>query len=307
MRTLLGEQLPRLAHNSPPHHQCISVVERVVKVHSPYWSSLVPKSEPIPSGALETSLEDITKWYWSHVCKTEFDLLELPIFDDKFVESFSGRVHVSDEIMGKAGTLVLVAHEADSVVQQGPSIEGNILNCSTTSYLPAFKGYIEEISRSGASLIDVYIPARVWKLRQTSVGTDEEKALYNDFFAYLWDKIIEPSNAKDVFIIANGYAKYAIGKLIDAKKVESKIRGIYIFSSTLYLPIVLPEKARWYQQVSRVYVPGSGQPMGKMIPTKDVYGRCFSAGPDGPLQALNVALSAKTEILDLILPKIKNK
>lgn len=298
MRILLGETPPRLPRPAPPTASCINVIERVVQVQSPFWKCLAPRHHVAPSTAKTIGLGDLLETHWAAVCKDKLDLLSLPILEEDLSKHFSGRVHLSEDILECTGTILLCAHETDTILHT--AIESNVLGPNSANVIqPAFQSTIEAAMKSGAAIIDINFPARVWKLKQTSTGTPEELTAYNNLFIYLWDTFIAPSKAKSVIIISNGIANYAVGKLIDCRPVEDRLETAILLSSTLFLPIVTAGKASWYQKHSKVYVPGSDKPLGTPIPTGNVYGCCFAAAPEGPLQSLNTALGIEPELLKL--------
>lgn len=281
MKILLGRDVPRLARPQPPSHSCLTTIEKVVAIQSQHWKSLVPRTQKLDQAYPSVSIQDLASAYWSQVCTAKFGLLNLPILDERFTQHFENRVHVSDDILNCKNGIVLLAHEVDPIVQDGEYIDSNVVSLGSTKYIPSYKSLIERLQSKGVGIVDVYVPARSWKLRQTNAGPAEDLLAYNEFFLYLWDTFLQASTAKSLFIITNGLTNYAVGKLVDCRPVEDLLKGIALFSSTLFLPIVTPEKGAWYQGHSKVYLPGSDKPLGAQIPTANVYGCCYSAGQDG--------------------------
>lgn len=299
MKILRGRDVPRLIRPQPPSQSCLATIERVVAVQSQYWKSLVPRTHRLKD-TVSVSIQDLASAYWSQVCTLKFGLLNLPILDERFIQHFENRVHVSDDILNCSNGIVLVAHEVDPIVQDSDYIESNIISVGNTKYIPSYKSLIERLQIKGVGIIDVYVPARSWKLRQTSAGPAEDLSAYNEFFLYLWDTFLQASTAKSLFIITSGLPNYAIGKLVDSRPVEDLLKGIALFSSTLFLPIVAPEKGTWYQEHSKVYLPGSDKPLGAHIPTANVYGSCYSGGQD----SIATPLWLEDQLYDYIVSKL---
>jgi histone deacetylase 6 len=314
-RALLGQPAPKFPSKLVPSPAAISVIESVVRIHSVFWNCLTPIQidipRPVPDvGSLD--LQSVLDSHWSHLCKIKFDLLPLSILEDKFVRQFQGRVHISDGLLNEPKSIVIFAHETGSIIQgMAPNNDSNFLDStvdnSVATYQISFLPLIEEIQRirSDCKIIDIHVPARNWKIKQSSAAPSEELALYNEFFQYLWDNYIQLSGATNIFFISTGLSSYAISKIVESRPVEERVKGITIFSSTLFLPIAPQEKAQWYKKVTRVFVPGTEKPIGTALTTADVFGSCFSIGPSDPSQKLLAPAKLKANIVEFVSKRIE--
>lgn len=314
-RSLLGQPAPKFASKLVPSPAAISVVESVVRIHSAYWNCLAPIQVALPKPNLESgslALQSVLDSHWSHLCKIKFDLLPLSIIEDRFVNHFQGRVHVSEGLLNAPKSIVIFAHETGSIFQGMPSTNDssfldNAVDISAATYQVSLLPLIEEIQRTrpDCQIIDIHVPSRTWKLKQSSAAPSDELGLYNEFFLYLWDNYIALSGATNVFYISSGLCSYAISKVAESRPVEEHVKGITVFSSTLFLPIAPQEKAQWYKKVTRVYVPGTEKPLGTALTTADVFGSCFSIGPSDPAQKLLAPAKLKENIVEFISSRIE--
>lgn len=214
MKVLLGEAVPRLPQPMPPSHTCLSIVERVIQVQSEFWSSIVPKSPSIPENPSAKSLTSVVDAYWKAVCRDQFDLLSFPILPEQFRGYFDGRVHVSPNVLDASDALVIFAHEQDMVVQTSP-IDSNIVHQDTAFIQPALSSFIELSLAKDLKVIDICVPRKTWKLRQTSTGSPEDLQLYNQFFLYLWNTIISKCSTRNIVFVSSGLCNYSITKLTE--------------------------------------------------------------------------------------------
>ncbi len=179
-----------------------------------------------------------------------------------------------------------------------------MLDLQRATLLMPFQPYIEQALGDGRAVINVHVPARRWKLKQTATGSVDELSILNDVFLHIWDTYIEPCGAKDVFFVSSGLASYSICHLVDKRDVAGAVRGVVVISPTLFLPISSAERADWYRDNSLVIVP-TRRTEGAPIATNSSFGSCISSGTDDPNEIASVVSRHASRVLAFIKKRSK--
>lgn len=286
VRTLLKESHRCTENSLIASPKAILAIENSISSLSPYWKCLFPKpaqlsiNENTPQIPLSVILDN----FWREECKKNFGLNPITGLlngcSDLFIKKYSNRILASDGILFDPEVLIIFAHETgpihtnsfvSSLCLQSPKIN------QSQPFLPLIQYFH---GQPNYSLIDINLVSRVWKLKQTSLGYESEAQELNLLFSLLWDRIISRSGCKNVFFIASGSPIYSIGNLINTKEVETQLRGCFLFSSSLFVPIInsSPSRSEWYQNNTQVIVP-SQEPIRKAIKNAPpAFGSCFSSG-----------------------------
>jgi hypothetical protein len=120
MKILLGADPPALPSVNPKQ-AAIQTIEKVVQIHSEYWSSLLPKFSPIADGSawiisLEppdsmVSMVDLLATFWSYRLERGYGLAPVdPKEDSKIVP---GTVHMSENIYACSELVVLFQNSSE--------------------------------------------------------------------------------------------------------------------------------------------------------------------------------------------------
>jgi len=174
-------------------------------------------------------------------------MLEHPILKESLAAAFEGRVHLTDNLFSTHRAVVLFAHESSPLFNA--TIGTSLLNPKSTLQHDYYYQYLQASLEREYAIIDLFIPSRKWKLKQTTAGTLEEISLQHELLIYLWDNVLAVSGAKNIFFVGSGFPVYSLANLIDCRQVEETLKGVVLFSSTFYLPITKQEKSEWYKKV----------------------------------------------------------
>lgn len=286
VRILLKEAPPRSEDPMIASPRAIFAVENSVNSHAPYWKCLFPKPAQlsISENTPQFPLSGILDHFWREECKKHFNLNPIPgLFkgcSDSLVQKYSNRILASDGALFSPEVLIIFAHESGPV-HTNSFVSSLCLQPSKINQSQPFLPLIQAFhGQPNYNVIDINLPTRTWKLKQTSLGNEAEGQELNVIFSLLWDRLISRSACRNVFFVAAGTPIYSIGNLINTKDVENQIRGCYFFSSSLFIPIInsSPKRSDWYRRNSQVIVP-SQEPIKKSIGNAPpAFGSCFSAG-----------------------------
>lgn len=311
VRMLLKEAPPAAPGPMIASPKAIYAVENTVINQSPYWKCLFPKPGVIAvNNVPQIPLPVILDQFWREECKKNFNLSPIPgLFkscSDSFAQKYTNRVLVSNSSLFNPDVLIIFAHESGPINSSSFISSLCIQPSKITQSLP-FSTLIEAVSEQSAnySFIDINLPTRSWKLKQTQLGNETESQELNVLFTLLWDRLIGRSECKNVFFIAAGSPIYAIGNLINTREIESQVRGCFFFSSSLFIPIINPARSAWYQRNSHVVVP-SQDPIKKAIGnTAPGFGSCFSSGQWLMADSAAAVGEFKVEILNFIRTRLQ--
>lgn len=156
----------------------------------------------------------------------------------------------------------------------------------------------------GYAVIDVCLPNRAWKLKQTQACSAEIMTAYNAFMLELWDRHISDEDHDEIIFVSSCVLSYSICNLMEQRRLEDRVFGICIISPTLFLPVASQEKGSWYARNSVVIVP-TRMPAGTRIPTNVCYGSCYSSGSDDPIQFTDVVADMTPFICSFVTERIK--
>ena len=313
VRMLLKEAPPKAAAPIIASPKAIFAVENTVISQSPYWKCLFPKPCNISvENAFQVPLPTILDQFWQEECKKMFNLSPIPgLFkscSESFIQKYSNRVLASDGAMFCPETLIIFAHETGPI-QTNSFISSLCIPSSKISQSQPFLNLIRAVTEQSAnySLIDINLPSRSWKLKQTQLGNETESQELNVLFNLIWDRLISRSECKNVFFIAAGSPIYSIGNLINTRNIESQVLGCFFFSSSLFIPIINPSKSAWYQKNSHVIVP-SQEPIKKSINNAAPgFGSCYSAGQWLMSDSCAAVGDFKLEVLNFIRTRLQHK
>lgn len=314
VRILLKEAPPMAPGPMIASPKAILAVESTVICQSPYWKCLFPKPAQILSENIpQTPLPSILDHFWREECKRMFNMVHVPgMFkscSDSFVQKYSNRILTSEGALFSPDVLIVFAHESGPV-HSNSFISSLCLQPSKIAQSQPFLPLLQHVHDQGGSysFVDIQVPARTWKLKQTALTNESESQELNVLFALLWDRLIARSGCKNVFFVASGSPIYAIGNLINMRDVESQIRGCFFFSSSLFIPIInsSPSRSTWYQRNAHVVVP-SQEPIRKAIGAAAPFGACFSAGQWLMADSAAAVGDFKMEILNFIRTRTLQK
>lgn len=166
--------------------------------------------------------------------------------------------------------------------------------CST---LPASLGFV-----------NICVPSRPWKLKQAGFGDERECEELKLLFLLLWDQVIARSGCRKVFFVAAGAPAFGITNLLHRRDVTSVVQGVYLFSSTLFLPLVdVPGPSAWYKRNSVVVVPSSQERGAVIAGVQDKFGKCISGGQVLMADSGAMVSSFEKEILQFIRERAQIK
>lgn len=262
-KVLLGHSPPStpLSQWPCPSDAAMEAIHRTLRAHSSYWRCLVPRWHPQPvrevavkraqgddvvgdgneSGLPEApSLPSLIKQSW-------LDRLESAGFE---MVAKNGHFHAM-HLRRHQKRLLVIAHEWAAVQCHGHLLLSDALPPQRLSLDQPWAEWISKAMSCGWSCLDLCTPPRSWKLRQ-SPPTGSAALQLNEqhtLLLQLWRQ--EVTRYDEVVIISSGQLSYSIANLIDeaGEAAVERIRSIFIFSSTLYLPIVSVDRAEWYRQV----------------------------------------------------------
>ena len=313
VRTLLKEAPPRSEAVMVASPKAIFSVENSIISLSPYWKCLFPKPAQlsISENTPQFPLSAILDYFWREECKKHFNLAPVRgIFkgcSDSFTQKYINRVLATEEAIYSPDVLIIFAHES------GPVHTNNFMSslCLQSAKINQSQPFLpllqEAHNQANYSCIDINLPARTWKLKQTALGNELESHELNVLFALLWERLISRSGCKNVFFVASGSPIYSIGHLINSRDIDSRVRGCFFFSSSLFIPIINSTQARseWYQKHSHVVVP-SQEPIKKVINNAaPAFGSCFSAGQWLMTDSAAAVGDYKMDILNFIRTRIQ--
>lgn len=313
VRILLKEAPPQSSTPMIASAKGIAAVENSVISLSPYWKCLFPKPAnlSINENTPNYPLSMIVDIFWREQCQKFFEVTTIPgIFkncSESFEMKYMNRVLATQGALFSPDVLIVFAHES------GPIYTGNFMSslclqaAKVNLNLP-FQALLTAAHHTSAySFIDINLPTRIWKLKQTSLGYETESQELNALFTLLWDRLIYRTGCRNVFFVAAGSPIYSIGHLINTRDVEAQVKGCYFFSSTLFIPVInaSPSRAEWYQKNSQVVVP-SQEPIKKAINNAaPSFGSCFSAGQWLMADSSAAVGDFKSDILNFIRTRIQ--
>ena len=311
VRILLKEAPPMSPGPMIASPKAIFAVENTVINQSPYWKCLFPKPSNISvKNAPHVPLPIILDQFWREECKHNFNLSPIPgLFktcSDSFAQKYSNRVLASNSALFNPDVLIIFAHESGPI-NSASFISSLCIQPSKITQSQPFSTLIKAVGEQSTnySFIDINLPTRSWKLKQTQLGNEVESQELNVLFTLLWDRLISRSECKNVFFIAAGSPIYAIGNLINTREIEAQVRGCFFFSSSLFIPIINPVRSSWYQRNSHVVVP-SQDPIKKSISNAAPgFGSCFSSGQWLMTDSSAAVGEFKVEILNFIRTRLQ--
>lgn len=247
-------------------------------------------------GARASNRADVLNVFWRERCLGVHNLIPLPLADDYLQRHFSDKVFASDSLLTSTDRIVVLAHESGSLLSG--NIECNLLDPHRAHLLMPFDAYLSEARSRGASIIDICLPPRRWRLKQTHTDTQELLAL-SDLFLHLWDYFLALSEAQSVCFVTCGLSSYALCNLLDKRTVDLKVRRLAVISPTLYLPVASAERAEWYKQHSLVLIP-TKRPEGAAVTTNPSFGNCISSGTEDPDEISRVIVLNRARIMGFL-------
>ena len=285
VRILLKEAPPRADRPMIASPRAITAVENAVINQAPYWKCLFPKPAQlsISENTPQIALPEILDHFWRDECGKKFNLAPLSgLFNncsDSFVKKYLNRVLGSEGVTFCPDVLVIFAHESGPI-HSSSFISSMCLQSNKINQSHPFLPLIQSVHQSNYSFIDINLPPRMWKLKQTALGNEAESQELNVLFSLLWDRLIVRSGCKNVFFVASGSPIYAVGHLINTHDIESQIRGCFLFSSSLFIPIInfSPAKSDWYKRNSYIVVPSQEPIKNAITNAASSFGSCHSAG-----------------------------
>lgn len=310
LRTLMGEAPkaypPDWSFDISP--SALDAINETIKYQSNFWSSLHPKSYKIPESPI--SLNDCLTQCWSQLCQTCYGLLPLSLQRSKELStsdlsSFSYAIHASKSVFDTGSRcIVLYFHEAGVLFHE--NLSNNMVAGNQAKVLLPQTDLLQVLQKIKCSVIDVTTPSKAWKLKQASAGSKDELEFYRNILMQLWDKLLNAAAINvPIFLIGSGILSYTIPHLLENRpESESLISGIVIFSPTLFIPVMSPEKAEWYKKRSLIFLP-TRRPIGTAIPTNAAYGNCVSSGTDGPNLFHEVITSTCNDVENFINDKLR--
>ena len=313
VRMLLKEAPPCSESPMIASPKAIFAIENSVNSHSPYWKCLFPKPAllSINDNTPQFPLSAILDQFWREECKKNFNLNPIAgLFrgcSDSIVQKYSNRILASEGALFNPEVLIIFAHESGPI-HTNSFVSSLCLQSSKINQSQPFLPLLQALQgQSNYNIIDINLPNRIWKLKQTSLGNETEGQELNVIFSLLWDQLISRSGCRNVFFVAAGTPIYSIGHLINTKDVENQIKGCYFFSSSLFIPIInsSPKRSEWYQRNSQVIVP-SQEPIKRAIGNAPAaFGSCFSAGQWLMADSAAAVGDFKMEILNFIRTRLQ--
>jgi hypothetical protein len=178
--------------------------------------------------------------------------------------------------------MVVFAHESGPLLHAGiipsTSLQGSRI-AQYTPFLDLMQACSSLSDKHRIGLVNLAVPARTWKLKQTGFGDERECEELKTLMLLLWDQVILRSGCKKIFFVSAGAPSFAVTNLMHRREVIGLVQGIFIFSSTLYLPLVdAPGLSEWYRRNSVVVVPSSQERGAVISGILDKFGKCVSGG-----------------------------
>ena len=315
VRMLLKDAPPRCDEPMIASPKAILAVENCVMSQAPYWKCLFPKPAQLPvnNNTTQFSLPVILDYFWWEECKKHFGMAPIPgLFLGAlapYAQKYSNRILASEGALFCPETLIIFAHESGPI-HTDSFISNLCLQSSKISQSQPFWQLLQAFyDRPDCSFIDICVPTRTWKLKQTALSNEAENNELIDIFTMLWERFITRCGCKNVFFVGAGSPIYSIGNLLNKQNVEGIVKGCYFFSSTLFIPVVnsTPSRSEWYQRNSQVIVP-SQQPIKTAITgTPTTFGSCFSAGQYLMADSAAAVGDFKMEILNFIRTRLQKQ
>lgn len=230
-----------------------------------------------------------------------------------FVGKYMARVLAQENCLFSPDVIVVFAHETGPVLHSGAISSLCLSSAKLVQYTP----YLELItactaesflSKGTVGCIDVNVPSRLWKVKQTDLGNEEEMEELRELFLLLWDCLIAKTGCRKVFFVGSGAPIFAMANLVTKRNVAGIVQGLFFLSSSLYLPMIdNPQVVDWYRRASCVVVPSLTEPRGKVLTgANSVFGTCISAGQYLMADSAAMVSSFKADILTFIRQRCDN-
>lgn len=323
-----------IPHNVPSSSQqqshsssiiCDLAIKNVIKHHCRYWKCLRPFYYPIVEEATRLNADVFTfkfirEYFWTNsLLRKHLNLSLLPIMDRSTIveeeilivqnlkDTFDGAIHGSENLFArKTKTILVFAHEENySLSESGGS---NLSDGNNIFALYPYLKYLEESVKRGFGVIDITLPSLSWKLRQNQPsGSEDDLDIMSELFIDLWDSYLSKSSASSIIFITSGLSSYCSSKLLEKRpEIKKKgLKGIVVFSPTLFLPLMFETQVQWYSDNSLIFVP-TKKPLGQSIKTPPSFGNCVSSGSEDPLDLPSVIMNSFSMIFSFIDQKVKS-
>lgn len=231
----------------------------------------------------------------------------------EFAGKYINRVLAQEGCLFGPDVLVVFAHETGPVLHSG-AISSLCLSSAKlaqhTPYLELIAACTAEsfLSKGTVSCIDINVPSRLWKVKQTDSGNEEEMEELRQLFLLLWDRLITKTGCRKVFFVGSGAPIFAMANLATKRNVAGIVQGLFFLSSSLYLPMIdNPQVIDWYRRTSCIVVPSLTEPRGRVLTgANSVFGTCISAGQYLMADSAAMVSSFKADILRFIRQRCDN-
>lgn len=224
-----------------------------------------------------------------------------------YVDKYLNRVLAQESCLFGPDVIVVFAHETGPVTFSG-AISSLCMSSTKliqhTPYLDLITACTDSsfLSNGTVSCIDINVPSRLWKTKQTDSGNEVEMEELRQLFLLLWDRLIARSGCKKVIFVGSGAPIFAMANLATKRNVFGILQGLFFLSSSLFLPMIdKPEVIDWYRKASCVVVPSATEPRGKVLTNANsAFGTCISAGQYLMADSAAMVSSFKADILRFI-------
>lgn len=284
VRVLLRDPPPRPDGPLVPSSRAVLAVESALLCSSPHWKCLYPKAPQTlssiatdpPISVPSTAILD--RFWREDCCRRRFAMRPLSTTQSEGSSlNWGERVMLQPAALARPDVMVVFAHESGALFLSAPVSSLCVPAAHLAQQLP-FLPLLETASNLNYACVDVNVPSRVWRVKQTSLGHEDESEQMKRLFLSLWDRVIAKSGCRRVFFVASGAPIYAIAHLINHRPVEDVLRGVFLFSATLFLPTVNDPKDDWYRRHSCVVIPDRNPPRKTIRKVPASFGSCVSSG-----------------------------
>ncbi|EPQ28822.1 uncharacterized protein PFL1_03625 [Pseudozyma flocculosa PF-1] len=244
-------------------------VRGVVTIQSRFWSSLKPAPMYVDdaAGMPRLPLSDLLRAHRAYELHKRYQFYEIPI-EEKIHNNERGQALASEDVMKKE-TVVLFAHDMGNIRADPPALNTTcqrelayIVDSSTKVLDWAYsKGYGIIDVNVLQQLPDESVPA--YRYNPKAAKNSPDHVLYGDvsrLITYLYDNLIQLSEAKNLILIGHGLATMGIKDLIiDRPQVRRQTAAVIMVLGLQTIPQMSPGDTllrKWYWQRSKVITPG---------------------------------------------------
>ncbi|KAF6761227.1 histone deacetylase clr3 [Ephemerocybe angulata] len=218
-RVLLGQapdELPPMVASA----EATETVWLVAKQQSRFWKSVdAAACEPREEvDKISFSIPEILKAHRQYYLYTTHEMMQIPLMNEALESRFSGQVMSTPDLL-ENNTIVLFVHEFGNLRMELESSARCDVHLHNSYLIDLSKEMVEWVTKEGYALVDMNLfpkPVEKQNVTRNRQNIDESA---KDVLTYIWDNLIQLSDASRVIVLGHGPGCRAVTELLTRRAV----------------------------------------------------------------------------------------